>query len=416
VSGTGAKGTTAGDCPPPREPAGCLPLLSAVAVNAAAGTLFAWSVLLPALSDELGRSADELGAVFSGALVVFALAVLFGGGAVDRHGPRSTAALAGVLSGVGLALAALARDVLTLHVGIGVLFGFGSGLAYLSAVTWAGTRDEPRRARAIGVVVAAYALGPVLAGPLGTLGVDQLGRRTALLASAAVVTTVTLAASRGLPGPTRAARTQRPPEGAARVGDPVALAALWLLFLTAVAPGLLAFAFAAQIATERGLAPGKAGAVVALMAVGNVAGRLLSTPLTTRAGLRASLWGSLGALVAALLTLAWSSAAGMVVVSLALLALQYGLVSALLPAATRRVSRAARFGTAYGRVFSSFGVAAVAGPAAGAVLHDSADGYARGFQTSLLGVVIATSALATYQHRLRLVASSDVPRSGRPHH
>jgi MFS transporter, OFA family, oxalate/formate antiporter len=416
VSGTRPEEAAAGDRPPPDEPADGLQLLCAVAVNAAAGTLFAWSVLLPALGEEVGRSADELGTVFSSALLVFALAVLFGGGAVDRHGPRGTAAVAGLLSGGGLALAAVAGDLLTLHAGIGVLFGFGSGLAYLSAVAWAGTRDESLRARAIGVVVAAYALGPVAAAPLGSLGVDLLGRRQTLVVSAAVVAAVTMAASRGLPGPTGAARTQRLPAGRPRVGDPVALAALWLLFLAAVAPGLLAFAYAAQIATERGVAPGTAGVVVALMAVGNVAGRLLSAPLTVRAGLRASLWGSLAALVAALAMLAWSSATAVGVVSLVLLALQYGLVSALLPAATRQVSGAARFGTAYGRVFSSFGLAAVAGPAVGAVLHDSVDGYARGFQASLLGVVIAMSALATYQHRLRLVASSDAPRWGQPHH
>jgi MFS transporter, OFA family, oxalate/formate antiporter len=416
VSGTRPEEAAAGDRPPPGEPADGLQLLCAVAVNAAAGTLFAWSVLLPALGQDLGRSADELGTVFSSALLVFALAVLFGGGAVDRHGPRSTAAVAGLLSGGGLALAAVAGDLLTLHVGIGVLFGFGSGLAYLSAVTWAGTRDRSRRARAIGVVVAAYALGPVAAAPLGSLGVDLLGRRPTLVVAAAVVAAVTLAASRGLPGPTGAARTQRLPEGLPPVGDPLALAALWLLFLAAVAPGLLAFAYAAQIATERGVAPGTAGVVVALMAVGNVAGRLLSAPLTVRVGLRASLWGSLAALVAALAMLAWSSAAPVAVVGLVLLALQYGLVSALLPAATRRVSGAARFGTAYGRVFSSFGPAAVAGPALGAVLHDSADGYARGFQASLVGVVVAMSALATYQHRLGLVASSDVKRWGQSHH
>jgi MFS transporter, OFA family, oxalate/formate antiporter len=416
VSGTGPEEETAGDCPPPSEPPDGLQLLCAVAVNAAAGTLFAWSVLLPALSEELDRSPDELGTVFSSALVVFALAVLFGGGSVDRHGPSRTAAVAGLLSGVGLALAAVARDVLTLHVGVGVLFGFGSGLAYLSAVTWAGTREMPRRARAIAVVVAAYAAGPVAAAPLGSLGIAQLGRGPTLAVSAAVVTAVTLAASLGLPGPSRAARTQRLPRSDARAGDPVALAALWLLFLAAVAPGLLAFAYAAQIATERGVAPGTAGVVVALMAVGNLAGRLLSAPLTAGAGLRAALWGSLGALVAALAALAWSSATAVVVVSLTVLALQYGLVSALLPAATRQVSAAARFGTAYGRVFSSFGVAAVAGPAAGAVLHEGADGYARGFQVSLLGVVVATSALATYQRRLRLVASSDVPRRGQQHH
>jgi predicted MFS family arabinose efflux permease len=76
-----------------------------------------------------------------------------------------------------------------------------------------------------------------------------------------------------------------------------------------------------------------------------------------------------------------------------------------------------RFGAAYGRVFSSFGVAAVVGPALGAALHDTADGFARAFEASLAGVAVAAVAVGVYQWRLRTAtrvasASLDVRRSG----
>jgi hypothetical protein len=73
------------------------------------------------------------------------------------------------------------------------------------------------------------------------------------------------------------------------------------------------------------------------------------------------------------------------------------------------VSGDARFATAYGRVFSSFGVAALVGPAVGAALHDGADGYADAFRVSVLGAVLAVVALAVYQRRLRL-GGSGFPR------
>lgn len=392
-------------------------LLCAVAVNAAAGTLFAWSVLLPALSAEFGLPAGELGIVFSGALVVFALAVLFCGHAVDRQGPRRGAALAGVLSGGGLAVASVAQTVPMLHLGIGGLFGFGSGLAYLSVVSWASTRGGKRRVRAIGVVVAAYAAGPVASAPLGTWGVERLGWRPTLAVAAVIVSVVVLLASRGLPGPLSPRRAGARPVTAAPVGDATALVALWVLFFAAVAPGLLAFAYAAAIATERGISTATAGLVVALMALGNLAGRLLSSPLSTRCGLRAALWTSVAVLVLAVVTLAASVATAPVVLALPLLALQYGLVSALLPAATREVSGDLRFGAAYGRVFSSFGAAAVAGPALGAVLHDGADGYAGSFRVSLLAAAVAVAALAIYERRLRLTgvrAGSSAEHETRP--
>lgn len=379
-----------------------LPLVCAAAVNAAAGTIFAWSVLLPAASDEFARPADALGIVFSTALVVFALAVLFGGRWVDLHGPRRAATVAGVASGCGLAASALATNVLVLNVGFGVLFGFGSGLAYLSAVTWATTRGGGRRAHAIALVVASYAAGPVAAAPFGATAVDRWGWRTTLAVASVVVPAVVLAASRGLPGPSGARPVGSVTGPVDAVGDAVALSTLWLLFFGTAAPALLGFAYGAQIATERGVSPGAAGVVVAVMAGGNVAGRLLFSPLSVWPGLLRAMWLALGALLVALAVLAWSTSAPAAVLSLLLLSLQYGLVSALLPAATREVSGDERFGAAYGRVFSSFGAAAVVGPALGALLHEGLDGYAEGFRASLVAAVAAVLALTVYQRRLRI--------------
>jgi len=373
-----------------------------MAVNAAAGTLFAWSVLVPGVSDDLGLPVNELGIVFSTALAVFALAMHFSGKAVDLHGPRRAAAVAGVLSGTGLAVAAAAPNLLVLDLGFGLLFGFGSGLAYLSAVSWATTRGGRRRARAIGLVVASYAAGPVVAAPFGTFAGDRWGWRATLAVSSAAVSAIILLASRGMPGPPSAPTRARDRSTDGDVGDAVALLMLWLLFFGTAAPTMLAFAYAAQIASDRGVSPGAAGLVVGAMAIGNVAGRLLAAPLTPRVGAVRALWAASGAALVALAALGWMSAAPVAVLCLSLLAMQYGLVSAVLPAATHEVSGEARFSTAYGRVFSSFGVAALAGPAVGAALHDGADGYAEGFRVSLLGAAVAVVALAVYQRRLHL--------------
>lgn len=375
---------------------GRLPLLSAVAANAAAGTLFAWSVLVPALSAELGRPAVELGSVFSSSLVAFAVAVLCGGTAVDRQGPRRAMAVGGLLSGGGIAVGAAAGNVLFLHLGVGVFFGLGSGLTYLSAVSWATTRAGGLWA--VGVVVASYAAGPVVTAPLGSLAVDRWGWRTALVVAAITTGAVIVFASRGLPGPPEPSPTlAREAEGP--MGDAPALAALWWFSLGAFAPGLLAFANAAHVATERGVSPRGAGVAVALMAAANLAGRLCAASLVLRIGLWRALAADLGALALSLLALAWLPGAAAVVVGLSLLGLQYGLTSALLPTATQEVSREGRFGAAYGRVFSSWGVAGLLGPALGAALYDESRGYSRSFAASLGGAVIAVLALIVFRHR-----------------
>ncbi|HEX6249176.1 MAG TPA: MFS transporter, partial [Nocardioidaceae bacterium] len=261
-----------------------------MAVNGAAGTLFAWSVLLRPVSTDLDVPTDTLGTVFSLALVGFALAVLLGGRSVDRSGPRRGAAAAGLLSGVGLSVAATAPGPLLLHVGYGVLFGLGSGLAYLSAVTWASARAVGHRPLATSLVVASYAAGPILAAPVGAWAIDRWGWRPTLAAAGLGVALVSLVASRALPGPSPAHRSER---ASGPRPDGPGLAALWVLFLAAVAPGLLAFAYATEVARERGLSATAAAFVVSLMAAGNLAGRLLAAPLTHWVGVTAALWADL---------------------------------------------------------------------------------------------------------------------------
>lgn len=183
------------------------------------------------------------------------------------------------------------------------------------------------------------------------------------------------------------------------MGDAPALAALWWFSLGAFAPGLLAFANAAHVATERSVTPRGAGIAVALMAAANLAGRLCAASLVLRIGLSGALAGDLGALVLSLSALVWLPGAAAVVVGLSLLGVQYGLTSALLPTATREVSRDGRFGTAYGRVFSSWGVAGLLGPALGAALYDESHGYSASFGASLGAAAIAVLALIVFLHR-----------------
>lgn len=135
------------------------------------------------------------------------------------------------------------------------------------------------------------------------------------------------------------------------------------------------------------------------MAAANLAGRLCVASLVRRVGLGRALAADLGALALSLFALAWLPGAAAVVVGLWLLGVQYGLTSALLPAATQEVSREGRFGTAYGRVFSSWGVAGLLGPALGVVLYDESRGYSRSFAASLGGAAVAGVALIVYRRR-----------------
>lgn len=376
-----------------------LTLIAMVGANAAAGTLFSWSVLLTPISEDLGAPVQELSTVFSTALVAFALAVTISGRAVDRHGTRVTTAAAGFLVGLGLAVAGTGTSPIFLHLGIGALFGFGSGLTYLSVVAWADARGRGRH-WLVGVVVAAYAAGPVVGAPLGTLATAHLGWRVTLVLGGAVVTGMILLASGGMPGRRDAAPAGELGSWSGTVTGTRGLGALWVLFLGMFVPGLLVFAHAASIAEERGMSAAAAGGVVSVLALGNVGGRLLAAPLATRFEVRGALWVTWVILVAALVPLASVPSRDVVMLSLPLLGVQYGVASALLPMATRAVSGGSRFASVYGRVFSSWGVAGILGPSVLGVALDG-DGSRRAFQLSLLAAGLAVPALVVLGRRLK---------------
>lgn len=375
------------------------PVLAAVAANAAAGTLFAWSVMLPALSGQVGRRAVELGPVFSTALAVFAIAVLISGESVDHYGPRRATLAGGLLCGGGLLIASCSANVASLHLGIGLLFGFGSGLTYLSTVSYASSRSGSHRSWLVGLVVASYAAGPMVVAPLAGPSADLLGSRATLAVAAMGIGVVIVVASRGLPGPPDLSR------GVAVVSleaaeDGAAAAALWCVALGAFVPGLFGFAYAADIATEQGVSRQGAGVTVALMAAANLTGRILGAPLSERVGLRRAMAFSLASAALALALLARLPATSSVVAmtGLALLGGQYGLMSVLLPLATREMHGESGFAAAYGRVFSAWGCAGLLGPAVGAALYREALGYVRSCEAMLVGVMLASVALMVYHH------------------
>lgn len=313
---------------------------------------------------------------------------------MDRLGSARCAGLAGLLSGAGLALTAMASGPIMLHLGFGVLFGGGSGLAYSSVVTWATNSGGMAGGWPVSLVVAAYAAGPVAAAPLGTLTSALWGWRTSVVLASIGVTALTLVCSRALGGAAGVPPVEHGPPDPAE--DRPALMALWLLFLCATAPGLLAFAYAGAMVVERELATWIAGPVIAFMGAGNVAGRLLAGPLADKLGLRTALRLDLALLAVVLLGLGWLPGPGVVALGLPLLAVQYGAISSLLPHAVRHVAQAARFGTAYGRVFTSWGVAGLLAPR----LHDPSVDDATTFRWGLLVVGTAVLALALYERRL----------------
>lgn len=338
-------------------------LTGAVLLDLAVSPLFAWDVFTESLGRDLGASHALLAGVFSVGLLAFMLGVLAGGRAADSNSPRRLALVA--LSGVvaGLVGSAAAPSALVLFVTFGVLVGGSTGLGYATAVRVAGT-VATRRGLALGLVVSAYAAGTAVLAPIAAALLQTLGRSATFVVLAATLGVLLAVAAALVPAarPTSSGTTEPTARQRSRPAAPVV--ALWLAFGLGSAPALAAFAQAGNLAGDLTAVT----LAVALLNIGNFAGRLIAGPLSDRIGRRAALHANSMLLVVACIPLALGTTGALALVALLLLGTQYGALSTLTPAATSDVVPPERFGTTYGLVFTGWGIAGLVAPVAAAGL------------------------------------------------
>ncbi|CAN5911031.1 OFA family MFS transporter [soil metagenome] len=341
-------------------------------VNLALGSLFAWSLFVEPLADEFGNSAAAISSVFSVSVVIFAAIVLAGGSIADRHPPRRIVVASAVIAMLGLLLAARAPSLLWVIAGYGVLFGIANGLGYATAVAVAGKGFGDRRGFALGVVVGAYAAGPLVASPAISFLLARVGWRGALVALAAGIGVLLLVGAFLLGAGIGGGGDSDADGDAAADGRPILLqpsgAVLWLAFMLGTLPAMLVVAHAASIASTGGLNAAAVSAAVAILAAGNLAGRAGGGWLSDRLGRLPGLRAATAGLALSLVTVSMLTATVPMLVLMALVGIGYGTQSSLVPALTADLFGTANFGANYGRVFTGWGVAGVAGPQLGAQL------------------------------------------------
>jgi MFS family permease len=333
-----------------------------VTANLAVGTLFAWSLVAQDAAADVGMSRDAGAAVFAGAIVVFTVVVLGTSAAERRFGPRRLLYVAAATGGSGLLVAASADGPVALWSGIAVLFGAANGLAYGVATALAARVPAARRGTATGLVVAAYAAGPVVLGLVAPPVLRAAGWRPPFIGLGLIVAGLLALAARLAPvdGGVRRSRHQ----GGDRVPRrPVVL--LWLVFAGGTAPGLMLFAHAVPLAADRQLSAQSAGLAVSALAAGNLAGRLLAGWWSDRIGRVPALAAALGTAAVSIGGLVAAAASVVVLAAFLGTGLAYGAVSALVPAATADRVGVGTFSIAYGRVFTGWGCAGLLAPVAG---------------------------------------------------
>lgn len=325
------------------------------------GIPYAYALLRPSLVAEFGLDEVRAALPFSLILVSYTVGMLLGGVGSDRFGPRRVGVVGSLLFAGGTVATGLAPTFSLLLLSYGAVCGFGIGLGYMAAVTAAVRHHPRRRGMATGCVVLGFGLATAIFSPLLHKLIEIEGWRDALvqLGVAFLLLTVPLAASLRFPDPA-ADRADAEPAEPERF-DRRFLAA-WIAWALVLTVGLAWLGQLAEIARRREMPEDLIPWLMSAVAVANGFARPLLGMLSDRIGrfrvlAMAAAIGS-GAVV---LPLAWSGP-GAVWVSGIAIGLCFGGWLVNMAPVSAEAFGGVGMGRVYGILFTSYGLAALAGP------------------------------------------------------
>jgi OFA family oxalate/formate antiporter-like MFS transporter len=312
----------------------------------------------------------------------------------DKIGPRSVAAIGGILVGIGFIIASMTTTLIGFIIGFGVLAGAGIGFGYASAtppaVKWF---PASKTGMIAGIVVSGFGLASVYAAPLAKWLTTQYGLQKTMLILGlgflflitgvkTILTPLWFGLSQMLQAPDPdllqlkymkdylAGKDEKEVTAAVHDKDnltpkemlcTVQFYMLWFMYACGAGAGLMIISKLAAIASlQAGISLGFL--LVAVLAIGNGGGRILAGILSDKIGRKATMF--ICFVLQAILIFLLSKSSGenflgtvpaMAIIS-ALIGANYGSNLALFPSITKDFYGLKNFGMNYGLVFTSWGV------------------------------------------------------------
>lgn len=366
-------------------------------INLALGILYTWSVISGGIPAEWGWSEADKSLPYAIACLAFSVMMVPAGRLQDRFGPRVVAAAGGVLVGLGFLITSATISPMGYVLGFGILAGTGIGFGYASA-TPAAVKWFPAAKTGLiaGVVVSGFGLASVYAAPLAKYLLVEYGIQKMMLflgfgflfiitGVKTILTPVWFGLSQMLQIPSPDLHKIEDEEGLASakkvyVHDKenltpkemlctVQFYMLWFMYACGAGAGLMIISKLAAIGEKQiGITLGFV--LVAVLALGNGAGRVLAGILSDKIGRKSTMFIcfiSQALLIFFLSKITSESILGIdsenprlkiIIMSIvsAFIGANYGANLTLFPSITKDYYGLKNFGINYGLVFTSWGV------------------------------------------------------------
>ena len=257
-------------------------------LNVALGTYYAWSAFVPALEREFGWTRPQTSLVATIDMVMLASMFMVAGILQDRIGPRTVAAIGGLLFSLGLFLASFTQSIGTLYLTWGVMVGAGLGFGYLAPITVGSKWFPDQRGLVNGLAIGIFAAGSGIFGPIASVLVERVGWRTTFQLMAALFFVFTMVGAYLLKNPPADFRapaavstSSRRPRMYLDIPSTEVLRmpmfyVLWIAYALGTTAGTMVISQLVPFARASGLGTREAGFALTIGAVGSAFGRFFS--------------------------------------------------------------------------------------------------------------------------------------------
>lgn len=356
-------------------------VIAATGINLALGILYTWSIFKGAIAESIvagGPGAftwdkSSINDPYAVACLAFAVSMIIAGKLQEKYGPKITCILGGLMVGAGFIWISQTTNYWSWVAGFGIMAGMGIGFGYSATTPPALKWFSPAKTGLIaGIVVSGFGLASIYIAPLATTLLETQGLQTSMLifgiAFAVIVSFLGLFIENPpedfVPAGTSAVATSAAPSvdmTASQVLKTAKFYILWTCFFVGAGAGLMV------IGSAKGLAQASMGEmaflVVAIMSVGNAAGRLIAGVVSDKVG-RANTLTFMLAFQALLMLAAIPVLGGtgnnpvLVVLLVTFMVFNYGTNLSLFPSFAKDLWGAKNLGMNYGILFSAWGVGA----------------------------------------------------------
>ncbi|MFC1770228.1 OFA family MFS transporter, partial [Nitrospirota bacterium] len=367
-------------------PSGTRVIIAATGINLALGVLYTWSIFKGAIRESIETGTGgfdwdlaSLNDPYAVCCLVFAFAMILAGKCQDVIGPRKTAAIGGILVGLGFVWVSQTSDYLSWILGFGVIGGTGIAFGYSSATPAALKWYPPSMTGKIsGIVVSGFGLASVYIAPLAIYLLSLWGLKGAMLFFGIAFFIVVSFLSLMLIPPPEGYKPEGVDERRKENNDddrsktledldisPVEMLKspifwmLWILYFIGAGAGLMV------IGSIAGMAKASMGSnaflAVAILAIGNAGGRLAAGILSDRIGRKKTLsavftFQAVLMFISAFIIGSGSNNTLLLVLLSTFIGFNYGANLSLFPSFAKDLWGMRNFGVNYGIIFTAWGV------------------------------------------------------------